>query len=87
MVMEEEKDFNDKNETDPELIKAAINALYLPAHDICQADELISQIDLYEEVSKICHTDLPQLYNQMKHLGFTLQNIDGQFLWLVKYPI
>lgn len=84
--MKEEKELDGKNEINPESIKVAINALYLPAQDVRQADELISQIDLYEEVSKICHTDLPGLYDQMKHLGFTLQNIDGQFLWLVKYP-
>ena len=72
------------NSTDAETADA-VNTLYSPAEHITFADELITPIDLYEEISQICDTTLPQLFAVMKSLNFKASNIDGKLMWPVKY--
>ena len=63
----------------------AVRTLYSPVEHITLADELITPIDLYEEISQICYTTLPQLFAVMKSLNFRASNIDGKLMWPVKY--
>lgn len=69
---------------DPEKLAGQITAQYAPAPNAANADELVSGLDLLEQLREVDGLLGPsQLYDAMLKLGFVPANIEGHLYWPV----
>lgn len=87
--LQQENEDEEQGEQNPGIapndsLKKAINALYYPAENVTDADDMLSHIELYEKIAQFCETNLTALFLEMKNEGFCLKNVEGTMYWLIK---
>jgi predicted amino acid racemase len=71
-------------DTDLDLLEKTIRALYAPAQNAQEADEIMLTIDLADAINPILDFDRNELFDVMKEIGFKHKTIEGSLYWLLK---
>ncbi len=61
-----------------------IRARYQPAINAEDADEMLTTIDLIEEISDFADTTKEIVFNEMTNAGFKIHYTGAGFVWLLK---